>query len=291
MIWANQLPQLPAPRLTAFNTGMGWQSTAILILLKTQPEVFTRAGLALPTVAMWADTGAECTQTHRHVQHLQEWGMPIPLVVVQAKRHGGLPSQAGRPPWFLVGAGGKKGQAIRSCTGRWKAEPLEAALRQYAGFKKGKRVPPGSIHVWMGISEDEIQRAKDHPKPAFVNLYPLLEIGWDRQRCIQLVRDTLTWRVPKSACFFCPYRSPAQWSLFKLEDPGDFSKAILYDAALRESAHGLSAVPYLHVRRKPLAEAVASWEMERAGREVVNGVPLFDDYDPLDNECSGLCGL
>lgn len=290
MIWARNLPSLPAPRLTSFSFGAGIQSTAIMILLKQSPDVFTKAGLTLPSVAMWADTGAETFATHEHVQRLMGWGLPLPLVIVQNHRHGGHLDQIGRPPWFLVGQDGKHGQAIRSCTDKWKIRPLERALRAEAGFKKGERMPAGSIHVWIGISEDEVQRAKDNPKPAFINLYPLLEIGYDRQRCVQLVRDTLPWSVPKSSCFFCPYRRPSEWSRIRREEPQEWERVVGWDVALRQNAGELEGTPYLHVMRKPIESAVHEWDADQA-RKLAGAVPLFPDFDGLDQECSGLCGV
>ena len=291
MIWAHQLSQHPAPRLTSFSFGAGIQSTALMILIKQSPEVFARAGLTLPSVAFWADTGAETKAVSDHVQRLMGWGLPIPLTIVRNHRNAEHLTEIQRPPWFLLNADGTKGQVLRSCTDKWKIRPLERAMRAEAGFKKGQQMPAGSIHIWLGISMDEIQRAKENPKPAFVNLFPLLEIGWDRNRCTQLVRDTLPWETGKSACVHCPYRRPSEWARMRRKAPEDWARAVELDQQARDHAGTLRGAPFAHVLRQPLPLAVSAWEQDQAARQIVGGVPLFEDYDPLDNECSGLCGL
>jgi hypothetical protein len=40
--------------------------------------------------------------------------------------------------------------------------------------------------------------------------YPLMEWGWDLERCIQAIDDAGMPVPPKSACFFCPNQQPEE---------------------------------------------------------------------------------
>jgi len=291
MIWARQLVAMPKPKLTVFSFGGGVQSTTIMMLLKHRPEVFTDAGLEIPSLAVFADTGAEKPSVLRHIDKLNELGMPIPLRVVRDENHGGLMSQSSRPPWHIVDGSGNKSLSLRTCTDKWKITPLIKEIREEAGYKKGQRVPKGTVHVWIGISTDEIQRAKEATKGGLVNLYPLVEIGWNRNDCIGFLREVLPWDAPKSACYFCPFTRPSEWSRVKREDPELFSMAVDYDRLLSNQVdQKFRGTPFVHPSCIPLDDAVGVYDLHQ-NRINAGQVPLFEEFDPMDSECSGLCGL
>lgn len=293
MIQACDLPDFPAPRLTAFSFGGGVQSTAILALLKHQPSIFTDAGLTLPTLALFADTGAEKPSVLAHLERLQAWGIPLELRTVQNHRHGGHVEQMGRPPWFVLSKEGTNGQIIRSCTDKWKIRPLERAYKQAAGFAKGARIPPGSIHLWLGISTDEASRAGMSRKAHTLNLYPLLEIGWSRVRCLEYLAEVLPWPVPKSACTFCPYTNPREWERVEREDPEHWDQAVEVDSRLRSENRPrdlyIDGDAFVHPARLPLPEAVRRWRL--AHLPAARGEQALFDFDAMEQECSGLCGV
>jgi hypothetical protein len=50
----------------------------------------------------------------------------------------------------------------------------------------------------------------DPNDPRYEYRYPLIELGWDRERCIDEIRRE-GWPVPhKSSCFFCPSIQPKE---------------------------------------------------------------------------------
>jgi hypothetical protein len=50
----------------------------------------------------------------------------------------------------------------------------------------------------------------DPNDPRYEYRYPLIELGWDRERCIDEIRHE-GWPVPhKSSCFFCPSIQPKE---------------------------------------------------------------------------------
>lgn len=293
VICASDLPGLPPPRLTAFSFGGGVQSTTILALLKNRPSLFTDAGLALPTIAVFSDTGAEKPAVLEHISRLESWGLPLELRTVRNHKNGSHPDQIGRPPWFTLAPDGHRGQTVRSCTEKWKARPLEREYRNAAGFKRGTHAPAGAIHIWLGISTDEASRAGMSQKKHIVQLYPLLEIGWSRAMCQEYLAEAFPWPVPKSACTFCPFTNPREWDRVEREDPSHWSAAVAADESLRgpgsKVGATLNGACFIHPLRIPLPEAVRMWRMAHLP-QYRGETPLFD-FDAMEQECSGLCGV
>lgn len=277
-------------RLRAFSFGAGTQSTALMVMVKNNPEILTNAGLELPGKAYLADTGAEGVTVYRHLEKLVAWGLPIPLEIV--KHELGITSNHGmrQIPHFLLNPDGTKGQTLRSCTDRYKIQPLEKAMRRDAGYRKGQRGEPGSITLWLGISTDEASRQKPNPSKTFTNLFPLLEIGWSRRDCIDYVEAQIGWTPPKSRCVHCPYIAPSDWEHIQARAPEDWAQAVELDARMRTMGLGLRGTPFIHVNRLPLPEAVALWRYRRDTKTALLGSALFE-MDQMDNECTGTCGL
>lgn len=280
-------------RLRAFSFGAGTQSTALMVLIKNNPEILTNAGLELPEKAYFADTGEEGVTVYRHLERLIAWGMPIPLETV--KRKPGIDSKhgMGQIPHFLVNPDGSMGQTKRSCTDRYKIRPMEAVMRRDAGYKFREHGEEESITIWLGISTDEASRMKPNPKKTFKNLHPLIEIGWSRRDCIDYVEAQIGWKPPKSRCVHCPFIAPSDWEHIQDRAPEDWARAVELDAKLRTLNLGLKGVPFIHVNRLPLPEAVALWRYKRDAKRATLGTALFEEYemDPMENECTGTCGL
>jgi hypothetical protein len=71
-------------------------------------------------------------------------------------------------------------------TSEYKISPLKKAARELLGYPHPQRVPRGVyIEQAIGISTDEFARAKDSGVPYLRNVFPLIELGWDRARCVE----------------------------------------------------------------------------------------------------------
>lgn len=115
----------------------------------------------------------------------------------------------------------------RLCTRIAKVERFEAWL--------DGRYPGREVEVWIGFEAGEESRAEKDPNAgqprgltpttaARRNRFPLMERGFCRCRCEQLVRAA-GYPVPrKSACVFCPYASKGDWQTFARELPGAFAQ-------------------------------------------------------------------
>jgi hypothetical protein len=279
-------------RFVGFNCGFGVQSTAILLLLKHDPQILRDAMGHLPDLALFADTGAEPAHVYRHIDDMIALGLPVPVKVV---RNGSILSPKGTRsfvPYFLkTEEGENEGMILRKCTQEFKIIPIEKAIRDAMGLVPKQRSEAKSAATWIGISMDEAIRMKPNPNRMIDNLFPLIEIGWDRQKCLEYCAYHKVY-PPKSRCYFCPFIK--DWARVRAEEPEEFKRACEYDEWIREHSHewGLRGKPYLHRRLKPLAEAVEEAEFERKAK-MSGMVSLFPDWDEsgFGQECTGYCGV
>lgn len=267
---------------SAFSFGGGVQSTAIYLLLKHEPEKLLEVMGHLPDKAYFADTGAEPTHVYHHIEMLKGLGSPIPLEVVS---YGNIVDfyknkKRSHAPFFVdkgLNAKGKpeRGMLWRTCTDRFKIEPLEKAIKRDAGIRYRQRCDkPQSISMWLGISTDEAVRMRLNKTKWFENVYPLIELGWSRTDCIEYCA-TYNIKPPKSRCFFCPY--VRDWDKVKQDNPEEYAKAVEFDRYIRDLKWANVQYPaYLHQSLKPLDQVYGAVE---------------DDEDGFMNECSGHCGV
>ena len=129
------------------------------------------------------------------------------------------------------------------------------------------------MSTWIGISTDEIARAKPARENWLEHRFPLIDLGMNRGACrAWLLRHDYP-KPPKSACIGCPFRSNEHWRDLTEDELED---AIEVDEAIRVGIPGITGQSYLHRSLKPLRQ-----------------VDLSDrgQIDMFNNECEGLCGV
>jgi len=259
---------------TYLSLGAGVQSTAMLAM-----STLGLRGCPRVEVAVFADTKSEPAYVYEHLERLRAL-TDIPIVTVTAGDLGADSIGAGfmRLPAF-TDSGGGGGMVRRQCTREYKIVPIQRWVREHLGYTKGQRVKH-QVRCLVGISVDEIQRAKPSQDKWVERLHPLIDADMGRRDCLKLLED-LGWPIPKkSSCVFCPYHDDATWRDLRDNHPEDFQKAVAFDAAVRESTKaGISAPVYLHRSLKPLDQV----EFRPA-----HTTPLFDSFT---EECEGMCGL
>lgn len=266
----------------AFSFGGGVQSTALLLLIKHEPQRLLDAVGHLPNKAYFADTGAESEEIYHHLEQMRA----LSSISLETVSNGSLTSwetQNGTiprsfPPYFTRNKDASIGMLLRKCTSEFKVKPLQRAIRHDIGLSPGRRSTLRSVALWLGISIDEAHRMSDNSTKLFQNIYPLIELGWDRTRCFSYCQEHgIT--PSKSRCFFCPYVS--DWLDIKRNQPKEFAKAVEFDKQIRNVVRGgVKGEVFLHKSCKPLDEAI-----ENQGH-------LWEGY-PADfgNECTGICGV
>jgi hypothetical protein len=152
------------------------------------------------------------------------------------------------------------GMAGRQCTYEYKVRPIKAEIRRLLGYPHPSRVPAGIYaQMALGISLDELHRARDADVAYMRNTFPLLDLGWQREDCIAYLADHGLGDTPRSSCVGCPYHSDEFWLRLKTESPAEWRDAIAFDAAIRHGSaranangHPLRGTFWLPPSRRPL---------------------------------------
>lgn len=189
--------------------GLGRDSTALLI------ELFRRG--IRPDAILWANTGSEKSETYAYLPIINEWlvyvGFPTVTVVqydpVRAPYHtieGNMVLNATLPgATFNIG----------SCTAKAKIEPQNKWTRRWdkaqAAWARGEK-----IVKMIGFEAGEEYRLKRADAKAhsgrdgaadakkYEYRMPLIEWGYDLNKCIEIIESAGLPVPPKSACYLCP---------------------------------------------------------------------------------------
>lgn len=181
-------------------------------------------------------------------------------------------------PLFTLSPNGKRGQTRRSCTQRWKIAPLRRVASSLLQEREMKKTP-GAVIRWLGITLDEVQRARGSDVKYEELQYPFLTMFDKPMRRT----DVVDWLIEhnldvpvKSSCYFCPYHDRATWQ--EIQAGPDWEKALVADEIIRHKRPGF--LSYLHSSRRPLAD------IDFRSQEDHGQLTLWED-----DECSGTCFL
>jgi hypothetical protein len=144
-----------------------------------------------------------------------------------------------------------------TCSMKSKAVPIETWLSDYYaethfahafGYsaEESKRVPKCDAalvarHVALGFNAQELQRverASRYDHPLRIGFYPLVEWGWDRQMCLEYVREHFGIEWKKSCCVYCPFAH---------------NKRNLVQLQVRQAAHPIETANALMLEHMSLA--------------------------------------
>lgn len=247
--------------LRLLNFGGGVQTTALCVLL-------VRGEFEVDHIVM-ADTGGERPDTYEHVEVMQRFlaqhGRKVEIVT-----HGSggltLEEYVRQRSNVLPTHTPSGGLGHRQCTAQFKLRPVKAFARAQ-GAK--------ALTNLIGISTDEIHRAKDAREKWVTNEYPLIERNLSRDDCLRIVQEAGLPRPPKSSCYFCPLQRRSQWQHLAATFPVLFEQAVDLERHIEAKGGG-----HLASERYPLT-AVAS----------VDQLTLGEDFDREAEECEGGCFL
>lgn len=297
-------------RLRALSLGAGVQSTT-LALMAAHGEI----GPAMPDCAIFADTGWEPKAVYEHLDWLMSGNvLPFPVHIVSAgnirdglvgasegKRWASIPAFAKTVtpagavvPVYDEDDGGELveigsrhagaetvsiGMIRRQCTTDFKIVPIRRKVRELVGLTRKRSPPFPVVEQWIGISTDEIIRAKPSFEAWQAKRFPLIEKRMSRRDCLAWLRRHGYPDPPKSACIGCPFHDNGRWRSMRDNDPEAWADAVEVDLALRKGVRGIRGEVYLHRSCVPLNEADLS---------------TLADHGQLDlwpSECEGMCGV
>lgn len=281
----------PTTDFTFLSLGAGVQSSALALMAATGEIGPT------PHAAIFADTQAEPTSVYRWLDWLEaEIGRSSHPFPVHRVTRGSLTERAlemrvtsdGRRfsktdiPVFTKSATGSIGRVMqRSCTYDFKIKPITQLVRRLAGVRRGQSHI--SVTQWLGISKDELQRAKTSRERWMQLRFPLIELGLTRSDCVEWMQRRGYPKPPRSSCVYCPFHSLAEWRRLRDEEPEAFAAAVRFERDLQAAKHAsdnFDSTPYLHKSCVPLDQLDLSTREER-------GQLVLDFAD----ECSGVCGV
>lgn len=265
--------------------GAGVQSSA-LYAMACLGEIEPR-----PIAAVFADTGNEPLAVYRHLDWLRSFGQANngpPIITVSAgdivKDHlryisaneerlsGDVITGDSVRSIPLYADNDARGIVRRQCTAGYKLEPIRRQCRAMGA----KYSAP--VVMWIGITIDEVHRAKPSRVKYIRNAYPFLHLRMTRHDCLQWYKVRNYPTPPRSACVICPYRSDRGWKEMKENSPEEFRQAVEFDERIRVMPRFESKL-YLHKSRRPLGEVEFLNEMDHG------------QLDMFGDECEGMCGV
>lgn len=285
--------------LEVISLGAGVQSTC-MALMAAHGEIEP-----MPDAAVFVDVGAEPEAVYEHLAWLSSGNvLPFPVHVTACRNLAddieassrledvaGRPSGYVTPPFHTLNADGSKGLLRRECMQNYKLDPLRHELKRLLGRDPTKAIRLGAkasplVRSWIGISADEWHRAKKARTRWERTFHPLIEEGrWmTRGHCLEWLKRHDYPEPPRSACWFCPYRSNAEWRALAANAPADFQRAVEFDAMIRDfPERGVARLKrggslYLHRSCEPLGEVDLT-------------APDADQIDLWQAECEGMCSV
>lgn len=103
------------------------------------------------------------------------------------------------------------GMIRRQCTTDFKIVPIRRKIRELAGLTRKRSPSFPVVESWIGISTDEIIRAKPSFEGWQIKRFPLIEQRMSRRDCLAWLRRYDYPDPPKSACIGCPFHDNARW--------------------------------------------------------------------------------
>jgi hypothetical protein len=237
-------------------------------------------------IAIHSDTTWEREETYKFAEWGTKWLEDHDVAVVTVTDEAtNVVRQVGLngvmiPAFTTYEDGNPSGMLRRQCTQRWKIVPVRRWLSdriKHLAYNKSI----GAVEQWLGISFDEIHRAKDSDVQWIQHRFPLLEKKMTRQDCIIWLQKHGLPVPPKSSCVFCPFHTTRTFAEMKREGGSDWKNAVMIDEAIRDKRPGF--VAYVHPDRIPLIELKIAEDF---------GATQLSFVDTADAECdSGYCFL
>lgn len=252
-----------------------------------------------PDYAIFADTKSENKATYETLDRLHlDHGKTIPILrpsigdlrneVINGLKENG--KRHASVPFWVLSKDGTPTPSPRQCTREFKIDVVRNSIRRLLGLSKGERAKGRYlVEQWIGISRDEVTRAKPSPPEHnwLVNRWPLIydiEPPMRRVDCLEWNEKRGFEKPSRSACTFCPYRSPLEFAEMRIESPDEFEEACQLDEAIRSKSRitGLRSEQFVLKTREPLRDLPPIEELKDQPQGDLN---LFDE------ECEGMCGV
>lgn len=235
--------------MTVLSLGLGVQSSTIY-LMACEGEVEIES-------AVFADPQWESQRTYDWLAQLQQKPIPIHHITRGNIREDAL-SGHGRfasMPLYQKNADGSRGIARRQCTNEYKVAPIQRLLRSWGATHRNP------VDLAIGISLEEVHRARDSRVKYIRHVFPLLDRRMTRADCLVWLEKHGYPAPAKSACVGCPFRRNPAWRDLT---PAEWADAIDFDKRIRHDPKGYwRGERFLHDSLVPLEMADIRSEQDR----------------------------
>lgn len=219
------------PLIVAY--GLGVDSTAMLVGMQQRGE--------RPDLILWADTGDEKRPTYEYLPVINAWlakvGFPQVTVVRNLSPVAGDKSLSDR--CLRNGVLPALAYGRHQCSIVWKIDPQRAFVKRWQpaidAWARGEQVTQ-CIGYDAGPRDSCRQyKAEGKAGDGYANRYPLIEWGWDRERCTAEIQAAGLPVPVKSACFHCPASKFSEVEWLARFQPELARKAMLIEATAKAS--------------------------------------------------------
>ena len=255
--------------------GAGVQSSTLALMIE-------KGEVPMVDCAIFFDTQAEPSYVYDYLDKLKKLvSYPIHIVTAGDLGEDSLTDPFVKLPVYIVNLEtGEVGFGRRQCTREYKITPIIKKIRELAGLKKYQRIPVDfKVSMLMGISRDEMQRAAENREKWITNVYPLIfDKQFNRGDCLAWMERNGYELPQRSAYYFCPFQSNAEWRRMKQLHPVMFDNAVKFDEKIRHKMRDDRYEAYLHKECRPLKD--------------IDLDPNKDQMDMFNDICDeGMCGV
>jgi hypothetical protein len=221
------------PTIVAY--GIGVDSTAMLVGMHQRDE--------RPDLILTADTGDEKPETYDYLPVINGWlvgvGFPPVTMVKNLRPKSGDKSLS--EACMRLGVLPALAYGQHQCSLVWKRDPQMAFVKRWQpaidAWARGQ-VVTNCIGYDAGPRDScRSYKAEGKAAPGFENRFPLIEWGWDRERCEHEIAVAGLPVPIKSACFFCPASKKPEIEWLQQNHPDLAARAIAMEE--RASERGL----------------------------------------------------
>lgn len=264
--------------LRVLSLGAGVQSSTLALMI-------AKGKIPMVDCAIFADTKGEPKAVYEWLSWLKkQLNYPVYKVSKGDLRKDMLDAINGKYKFLSVplytknAETGKKGLLRRQCTADYKILPVNKKVRQLLGLQSNEKRKKGTkVEMLMGISMDEVYRVKENRLKYITNVYPLIELGMNRNDCLNWIKQNNYPTPPRSACTFCPFHNNSEWRKIK-ENKEEWHSVVELDRLIRKGTKKNTDEVFLHSSCLPIDQVDLKEKPE-------------DQYNLFNNECEGMCGI
>ena len=264
--------------LRVLSLGAGVQSSTLALMI-------AKGKIPMVDCAIFADTMGEPKAVYEWLSWLEkQLNYPVYKVSKGDLRKDMLDAIEGKYKFLSVplytknAQTGKKGLLFRQCTADYKILPVNKKVRELLGLELNEKRKKGTkVEMLMGISMDEVYRVKENRLKYITNIYPLIELGMNRNDCLQWIKQNNYPTPPRSACTFCPFHNNSEWRKIK-ENKEEWEKVVELDSLVRKGTKKNTDELFLHKSCLPIDKVDLSEKPD-------------DQFNLFNNECEGMCGI